>query len=82
MPRHSEPASEDAEVNGLTCPGYYERKLADVEARLAAQRAGYRPAYWKMVRIRGWVNLFAACISLFVLAVLRGWIVLPAWFPG
>lgn len=28
------------EINGLTCPGYYERKLAEVEAKLAAERAG------------------------------------------
>lgn len=67
------PVPEDPEINGLTRPGYYEHKLAEVDAKLAAQRAGYEASYSKMLRIRAWVGLFFAVLSLFVLVMTGGW---------
>jgi hypothetical protein len=67
------PVPEDPEINGLTCPGYYERKLAEVDAKLAAERAGYDATYRKMLRVRMWTQLFFAALSLVVLVLVGGW---------
>jgi hypothetical protein len=68
--RSEEP--EDPEINGLTCPGYYERKLEDVEAKLAEERAGRDDAYRKMRRHRMRLSLVAV-VACLVVAVALGW---------
>ena len=73
MPLFPKPVPEDPEINGLTCPGYYQRKLAEVDAKLATQRAGYRPAYFKALRAGIWMRLFFAVVALIAMVMLRAW---------
>lgn len=63
---------EDPEINGLTCPGYYERKLADVEAKLAEKRAGYAVAYRRSRALSPYVSFVGAGVGISV-ALLLGW---------
>jgi len=71
MPRFPQPAPEDPEINGLTCPDYYERKLADVDAKLAVHCADYGDAYRKTLRAGMWIKLFVAAMALFVLVMMH-----------